>query len=101
MMLAGLRSEVEELKALCERNEEILIFGHKDADGDTLGCSLAFAEALRLRGRRRHQCQRAKEKAKTQAKTQAEPRNRERPQRNQGSWGQCGAVLLFRDPSIF
>jgi phosphoesterase RecJ-like protein len=25
----------------------VLIFGHKDADGDTLGCSLAFAEALR------------------------------------------------------
>ncbi len=24
----------------------MLIFGHKDADGDTLGCSLAFAEAL-------------------------------------------------------
>jgi phosphoesterase RecJ-like protein len=54
MMLAGLRREVEELKALCERNDEILIFGHKDADGDTLGCSLAFAEALRLRGKRVH-----------------------------------------------
>ena len=54
MMLAGLRSEVEELKTLCERNDEILIFGHKDADGDTLGCSLAFAEALRLRGKRVH-----------------------------------------------
>jgi bifunctional oligoribonuclease and PAP phosphatase NrnA len=25
----------------------VLIFGHKDADGDTLGCSLAFAEALK------------------------------------------------------
>src|SRR2546429_2067912 len=30
-----------------DANQEILIFGHKDADGDTLGCSLAFAEALR------------------------------------------------------
>jgi bifunctional oligoribonuclease and PAP phosphatase NrnA len=32
---------------LIDANQEILIFGHKDADGDTLGCSLAFAEALR------------------------------------------------------
>jgi phosphoesterase RecJ-like protein len=29
----------------------VLIFGHKDADGDTLGCSLAFAEALRSLGK--------------------------------------------------
>jgi phosphoesterase RecJ-like protein len=29
----------------------VLIFGHKDADGDTLGCSLAFAEALRTAGK--------------------------------------------------
>ncbi|HXB04896.1 MAG TPA: bifunctional oligoribonuclease/PAP phosphatase NrnA [Candidatus Angelobacter sp.] len=28
------------------------MFGHKDADGDTLGCSLAFAEALRTAGKR-------------------------------------------------
>ena len=28
-----------------------MIFGHKDADGDTLGCSLAFAEALRTKGK--------------------------------------------------
>ncbi len=28
-----------------------MIFGHKDADGDTLGCSLAFAEALRTAGK--------------------------------------------------
>ncbi|HEY1420440.1 MAG TPA: bifunctional oligoribonuclease/PAP phosphatase NrnA [Candidatus Dormibacteraeota bacterium] len=27
------------------------MFGHKDADGDTLGCSLAFAEALRAAGK--------------------------------------------------
>jgi phosphoesterase RecJ-like protein len=36
---------------LIEANQEILIFGHKDADGDTLGCSLAFAEALRTAGK--------------------------------------------------
>ena len=28
-----------------------MIFGHKDADGDTLGCSLAFQEALRTEGK--------------------------------------------------
>ncbi|MHB8611171.1 MAG: DHH family phosphoesterase [Candidatus Dormibacteraceae bacterium] len=27
------------------------MFGHKDADGDTLGCSLAFSEALRAAGK--------------------------------------------------
>ena len=54
MTLAGLRSEIDEFRALCDRNREILIFGHKDADGDTLGCSLAFAEALRLRSKRVH-----------------------------------------------
>ena len=37
----------DEIKELIDANQEILIFGHKDADGDTLGCSLAFAEALR------------------------------------------------------
>ncbi len=37
---------------LVEQNDEILIFGHKDADGDTLGCSLAFAEALKSRGKK-------------------------------------------------
>src|SRR5438094_7124201 len=37
----------DEIKDLVDANQEILIFGHKDADGDTLGCSLAFAEALR------------------------------------------------------
>jgi phosphoesterase RecJ-like protein len=34
-----------------DANEQILIFGHKDADGDTLGCSLAMAEALRGMGK--------------------------------------------------
>jgi phosphoesterase RecJ-like protein len=32
---------------LIDAHQEVLILGHKDADGDTLGCSLAFAEALR------------------------------------------------------
>ena len=36
---------------MIDANQEILIFGHKDADGDTLGCSLAFAEALRAAGK--------------------------------------------------
>jgi phosphoesterase RecJ-like protein len=49
--IAQLRSEVDELRDLLQGHEEILIFGHKDADGDTLGCSLAFAEALRARGK--------------------------------------------------
>ncbi|MGH7902587.1 MAG: DHH family phosphoesterase [Candidatus Dormibacteraceae bacterium] len=30
----------------------MLVFGHKDADGDTLGCSLAFTEALRNLGKK-------------------------------------------------
>ncbi len=34
-----------------DANDQVLIFGHKDADGDTLGCSLAFAEALRSLGK--------------------------------------------------
>jgi phosphoesterase RecJ-like protein len=41
----------DEIKELIDANQEILIFGHKDADGDTLGCSLAFAEALRAGGK--------------------------------------------------
>jgi phosphoesterase RecJ-like protein len=52
--LATQRNEIQELKSLCERNDEILIFGHKDADGDTLGCSLAFAEVLRRLGKHVH-----------------------------------------------
>ncbi len=36
---------------MIEAHQEVLIFGHKDADGDTLGCSLAFAEALRSAGK--------------------------------------------------
>ncbi|HYR47846.1 MAG TPA: bifunctional oligoribonuclease/PAP phosphatase NrnA [Candidatus Polarisedimenticolia bacterium] len=45
------RHEYDEIRDLIEGNQEILIFGHKDADGDTLGCSLAFAEALRSAGK--------------------------------------------------
>ena len=41
----------DEIKELIDANDEVLIFGHKDADGDTLGCSLAFAEALRNAGK--------------------------------------------------
>lgn len=51
MSTAELPREVDQLKDLIERSDEILIFGHKDADGDTLGCSLAFAEALHARGK--------------------------------------------------
>jgi phosphoesterase RecJ-like protein len=49
--IAALRTEVDQLKDLLDRHDEVLILGHKDADGDTLGCSLAFAEALRARGK--------------------------------------------------
>ena len=41
----------DEIKDLIDANDEVLIFGHKDADGDTLGCSLAFAEALGTAGK--------------------------------------------------
>jgi bifunctional oligoribonuclease and PAP phosphatase NrnA len=42
---------LDRVRELIEQHDEILIFGHKDADGDTLGCSLAFAEALRAMGK--------------------------------------------------
>ena len=51
MSITALRSEVDQLKELCERHEQIMVLGHKDADGDTLGCSLAFGEALRAQGK--------------------------------------------------
>lgn len=54
MRVAAPQGEVDQLKELLERHQQILIFGHKDADGDTLGCSLAFAEALRARGKQVH-----------------------------------------------
>lgn len=37
---------------MLDAHDQVLIFGHKDADGDTLGCSLAFAEALRSIGKK-------------------------------------------------
>jgi phosphoesterase RecJ-like protein len=46
------REQFEQVERLIAEHDEILIFGHKDADGDTLGCSLAFEEALRARGKR-------------------------------------------------
>jgi bifunctional oligoribonuclease and PAP phosphatase NrnA len=49
--ITTLRSEVDQLRELCERHRQIMVLGHKDADGDTLGCSLAFAEALRRLGK--------------------------------------------------
>jgi phosphoesterase RecJ-like protein len=50
--LQRLEGEVDRLRTLIDEHQSILIFGHKDADGDTLGCSLAFAEALTDRGKR-------------------------------------------------
>jgi len=50
--ITALRSEVDQLRELCERHQQIMVLGHKDADGDTLGCSLAFGEALRALGKR-------------------------------------------------
>src|SRR5260370_11229195 len=47
----ALRSEVDQLGELLDQHRQILVLGHKDADGDTLGCSLAFGEALRARGK--------------------------------------------------
>ncbi|HZV51300.1 MAG TPA: bifunctional oligoribonuclease/PAP phosphatase NrnA [Candidatus Dormibacteraeota bacterium] len=54
MIKTELRQQADRLKDLCERYDEILILGHKDADGDTLGCSLAFAEALETLGKTVH-----------------------------------------------
>jgi phosphoesterase RecJ-like protein len=49
--ITALRSEVDQLGELCDRHQKIMVLGHKDADGDTLGCSLAFGEALRRLGK--------------------------------------------------
>ncbi len=46
-----MRAEYAKVRELVEANDQVLIFGHKDADGDTLGCSLAVAEALRSQGK--------------------------------------------------
>ena len=47
----GLEKLIEQVGALVDGHDQILVLGHKDADGDTLGCSLAFAEALRTLGK--------------------------------------------------
>lgn len=48
----GLREGVDELRRILADHPDVVIFGHKDADGDTLGSSLAFAEGLRRSGHR-------------------------------------------------
>jgi phosphoesterase RecJ-like protein len=48
------RAELDRFRQLLARHDQVLVVGHKDADGDTLGCSLAFAEALRMRGKLVH-----------------------------------------------
>ncbi|MDQ6919955.1 MAG: bifunctional oligoribonuclease/PAP phosphatase NrnA [Candidatus Dormibacteraeota bacterium] len=50
--MEGLQELFAQVGGLIDAHEEILILGHKDADGDTLGCSLAFAEALRTVGKK-------------------------------------------------
>ncbi|MBO0703655.1 MAG: hypothetical protein J2P38_12025, partial [Candidatus Dormibacteraeota bacterium] len=47
----GADEVLEEVRRLLAEHRDVVIFGHKDADGDALGSCLAFAEALR---RRRH-----------------------------------------------
>jgi len=49
--ITALHSDVDRLGELLARHQQIMVLGHKDADGDTLGCSLAFAEALRRLGK--------------------------------------------------
>lgn len=48
----GAREALDELRRLFADHRDVVIFGHKDADGDTLGSSLAFAEGLRRSGHR-------------------------------------------------
>jgi bifunctional oligoribonuclease and PAP phosphatase NrnA len=48
----GFRELLDELRCLLAEQRDVVIFGHKDADGDTLGSSLAFAEGLRRSGHR-------------------------------------------------
>ena len=49
--ITAMRSEVDQLRELFDQHQQIMVLGHKDADGDTLGCSLAFGEALRALGK--------------------------------------------------
>src|SRR4030088_1334771 len=48
----GLKELFAQVGGLLDAHDQVLIFGHKDADGDTLGCSLAFAEALHTVGKK-------------------------------------------------
>lgn len=48
----GFGEGLDELRRLFAEPRDVVIFGHKDADGDTLGSSLAFAEGLRRAGHR-------------------------------------------------
>ena len=43
---------LKEIASLLESHDQILVLGHKDPDGDTLGSSLAWTEAMRSQGRR-------------------------------------------------
>ena len=52
MSTEGLAGLYQQVGGLLDAHDQILIFGHKDADGDTLGCSLAFAEALSTLGKK-------------------------------------------------
>ena len=49
--MAHLRNDIDQVKELCLAHRRMMVVGHKDPDGDTLGCSLAFAEALRALGK--------------------------------------------------
>jgi phosphoesterase RecJ-like protein len=51
MSANGHYGELSRVGELLARHDHVVLVGHKDADGDTLGCSLAFAEALRARGK--------------------------------------------------
>ncbi len=52
MSKEGLEELYRQVGGLLDAHDQILIFGHKDADGDTLGCSLGFAEALGTLGKK-------------------------------------------------
>lgn len=48
----GFPESLDQLRRLLAEQRDVVIFGHKDADGDTLGSGLAFAEGLRRSGHR-------------------------------------------------
>lgn len=49
-----LARQLRQLKSLIDGSQEPVVLSHKDADGDALGCVLAFAEALRQLGKTPH-----------------------------------------------